>query len=402
MTLGFYYHVPVNSKNESIFVPGYLGIFLDDLASNVNELYLFMHCVNPQQIAACDYELVNKNIKFINLGISTPAWHRHIFHKKLLGKISVYADACDAIIIRAPSPLAPFFKKYFIKPLLVFMVVGDYLEGANTYKIKNLRDWIMIQYLKRNDAVFRKAMRHIPVLVNAPALYKKYQSTSISIHLIKTSTLTENDFFERNDTCQNETIVLLYTGRIEAAKGLFELVEAVADIRNYDINVELTIVGWEADPKKTVEQALIKKGKELKIENYIKFEGRKKIGPELNEMYRQADIYVIPSYHEGFPRTIWEAMANSLPVIATSVGGIPDYLTDHENAIFVEPKKITDLAEKIIMIIKNKDLRIKLIKNGFNLAKTNTLEIQTAALLAIVNNLIVVNKNLKNKNFTNN
>lgn len=60
----------------------------------------------------------------------------------------------------------------------------------------------------------------------------------------------------------------------------------------------------------------------------------------LNKMYRKAEINAIPSNHEGFVKTIWEAMANSLPVLATSEGGIPDYLTNYDNAIFVEPKNI--------------------------------------------------------------
>ncbi len=391
MTIGFYYHIPIVSNNNRLFVPGYLGVFLDALASEVNLLYLFMHDAGAHTIAEADYELTQKNIEFISLGNITPAWHRHLFHKKILRKIEPGAKICDTIIIRSPTPLAPFFKNHVSPQKLLFMVVGDYLEGATQYKIKSARDWVMIQYLKRNDILFKKSMLHTDVLVNSPGLLNKYKDISKSIHLIKTTTLSKNDFFERTDTCKNEVIELLYTGRIEAAKGLFELVAAIAQLRKQGRDVRLNIAGWEADAKQTVEKALLDLAADLEIVPQIVFHGKKKIGAELNEMYRKADIYIIPSYHEGFPRTIWEAMANSLPVITSNVGGIPDYLTNLEDAVFVTPKSVGDLVEKITLLIENRQLRSKLIRNAFLLAKSNTTEIQTKNIMKIIDQLLLVN-----------
>lgn len=391
MIIGFYYHIPIAERNNHLFVPGYLGIFLDSLASEVNLLYLFMHDAEGEKITEADYELTQKNIVFISLGKVSPAWHRHLFHKKILHKIEAGAKICDAIIIRSPTPLAPFFKNHVSPQKLLFMVVGDYLEGTTHYKIKNMRDWVMIQYLKRNDFLFKKSMLHTDVLVNSPSLLHKYKDISKRIHLIKTTTLTKNDFFERTDTCKNEIIELLYTGRIEAAKGLFELVASIAQLPKQGKNIRLNIVGWEADANKTVEKALLALAAELEIVPQIIFHGKKKIGEELNEMYRKADIYIIPSYHEGFPRTIWEAMANSLPVIASNVGGIPDYLTNFENVVFVAPKNIPDLVAKIIMVIENKELRCKIIRNGFLLANNNTTEIQTKNMIKIIDQLLIEN-----------
>ncbi|CAN5668803.1 glycosyltransferase family 4 protein [soil metagenome] len=388
MTVGYYYHIPISKKGDALFVPGYLGVFLDAIAAEVKTLYLFMHDANTQQTAEADYKLRYKNIEFVSLGKATPAWHRHLFHKKILKNIIPAAEICDAIIIRSPTPLAPFFANYIRKPKLIFMVVGDYLEGAKQFKIKSIRDWVMIQYLKRNDFLFRKRMRDTDVLVNSPGLLNKYQNLSKSIHLIKTTTLTKSDFFIRKDTCQNEVIELLYTGRIEAAKGLFELIESVAQLRRKKINVQLNIVGWEADGDGTVEAALMNLAKELSVDNCVIFHGKKSIGHSLNKMYRKADIYVIPSYHEGFPRTIWEAMANSLPVIATPVGGIPDYLTNFENVLFAEPKNSSDLAEKIQAVIGNPELRMAMIENGYSLAKENTIEIQTNKMIQVIDQLI--------------
>lgn len=388
MTLGFYYHIPVTVKDEHIFVPGYLGVFLDALAKEVDTLYLFMHEANEQQSLEDDYELLQHNIIFINLGSTTPAWYRHLFHKKILSQLLPASKKCDAILIRSPTPLAPFFSKFSGGAKLIFMVVGNYMEGAKQFKIKSPRDWLMVHYLKRNDFLFRKAMSTTDVLVNAAMLLKTYATCAKSIHLIGTTTLTDADFFFRGDTCKNEIVQILYTGRIEIAKGLFELVEAIKKLNTLKLKVRLHIAGWEPNGENIIEKALLQKAIELNIEGAIIFHGRKKIGEALNALYRMADIYVIPSYHEGFPRTIWEAMANSLPVIATSVGGIPDYLVHQENALLIKPKSSADITSKISMLIDDKALRIKLIKNGYQLAKYNTIDVQTKKLVTTIQTLL--------------
>ena len=126
-----------------------------------------------------------------------------------------------------------------------------------------------------------------------------------------------------------------------------ELVEALASLSEDHPTLRLHFVGWEEDPSHPVRNTLEKRAAELRVLDRVLFHGRKQLGEELWQMYRMADIYVIPSYHEGFPRTIWEAMAHSLPVVATRVGAIPYYLTDKENALLIEPKSVAAIAEGI-------------------------------------------------------
>ena len=178
---------------------------------------------------------------------------------------------------------------------------------------------------------------------------------------------------------------MLYTGRIDVAKGLLELVEATSILIKENYRLVLNIVGWEQDNvARLVENKMIALAKNLGIEKQLIFHGRKTVGPELNKMYQQADVYVIPSYHEGFPRTIWEAMANSLPVIATKVGGIPSYLTHEKNAILIETKSVNEIVIGIKRMVSDSMLRKNIIVEGFELAKLNTLEVQTEKMISIV------------------
>ena len=106
------------------------------------------------------------------------------------------------------------------------------------------------------------------------------------------------------------------------------------------------------------------------------------MGPELNKYYQESQIYVIPSYFESFPRTIWEAFANSLPVIASDVGSIPFHTSNNENILLIQPKDVNSLKNAIKELITDKELRKKLIMNGRECVKDVTLELQSEKLIS--------------------
>ena len=382
MKLAIHYHVNIVHKYNSYYLPGYFGIFIDELAKQVDELTLLFFESNEQEMHEADYKLTAKNLKWVNMGPNKPAWYRSLNYRKHLAPLKKVLDDIDVVIIRGPTPLAPYFKKYVPAEKLVYMVVGDYKEGAKQFKVNGVRDWIITWYLKHNDYLFRKALKNNFALVNSTALLETYQHLTEQIHLIKTTTLRLNDFYHRNDTCQSKNINILYTGRIDRAKGLFELLEAIASLK--DANYKLNIVGWELGAKKIITQELINLAEHLGISEQVIFHGKKNIGEELNSYYRMSDIYVIPTHFEGFPRTIWEAMANSLPVIATNVGGIPHHLTHLKNAVLINPKQTNEIKHAILQLTTDSSLRQNLIKKARTLAEESTLEIQTKKLVNLI------------------
>jgi glycosyltransferase involved in cell wall biosynthesis len=364
--------------------PGYLGVFIDSLASAVENLTLFLHQANEHEQKELNYTLKAKNINWINMGLRDPAWKRSLFNKKNLNPFKEEFKKCDYILVRGPSPLAPYFHKYIKREKIIFMVVGDYKEGAKNFVINNFRDYIITWYLRLNDFFFEREIKKTKIVVNSGGLYRRYKDIAKHIDRIRTTTLSKGDFYYKENQNLNEVIELLYTGRIDSAKGLFELIDATSLLIQNGLKCRLNIVGWEIKEGKTIENQLRLHAAKNKIENDVIFHGKKSFGEELNEMYRMADIYIIPSYHEGFPRTIWEAMANSIPVITTAVGGIPDELTHEVNALFVSPKNVTEIKEAVERMVQNKSLRETIIKNGQKKAESNTLETQTKLLIAII------------------
>jgi len=119
------------------------------------------------------------------------------------------------------------------------------------------------------------------------------------------------------------------------------------------------------------------------VKERIIFHGYKAVGPELFAFYKAADVYLMASQtSEGFPRTIWEAMAHSLPVVATRIGSIPDYIQGA--AVLVEPQNPDALAVGIKRVIHDPVLRKANINQGFQLASQNTLEIQVSEMVKII------------------
>lgn len=386
MKLAFYYHIPILVIGNELRCPSFLGVFLDELAKNCSQLFLVMHTTETEPDSSSDYTLQSQNITLVSLGKKTPIWHRSLFSQKILKQKLLEIECCDAIIVRAPSPLAPHFKKFLKHPRIYYMIVGDNEEGAKQIGKKGIKALLLKRYFLFADRQLRKQFPSTDIFVNSPQLYEKYKTEAKSIELVKTTTLLESDYYEKKDLSLQEPVQLLFTGRIDFSKGLKELVSATGELIQEGHNLHLNIVGWEENSQKNIEVALKKLAENYPVGNYVTFHGKKKLGSELNEMYRNASVYIIPSYYEGFPRTIWEAMANSCPVIASRVGAIPYYLKHEEQAYLIEPKSVEAIKEGILRIMFDENLRIKLIKNGFSLSKSVSLHEQTKHIIAIVNN----------------
>lgn len=386
MNIGYHYHVPYKKVGDKIYLPSYFGLFIDELAKNSSNLYLFFFEQNDLESDLEDYVLTSTNIKLISLGSCPTFYHRLLYPFKFLKICKQYAVHLDHFIIRAPTPLSAYIY-WAIKnqTKVTLMIVGDYIKCLPGLVQPLYRKIPIVILMYFYQYMHLKTVRSTNVLVNSPELLAFLKPLNDRITLIKTTTILASSFFAREDTFTGVSIKLLYTGRINFAKGLKELVHAVA-ILNYKLKkrIELHIVGWE-DPGQKFVASLKYQAQELQIGDRLYFHGKKNVGEELNSFYRMADIYVIPSYHEGFPRTIWEALSQSTPVIATHVGGIPYFLENMKNALLIEPKSVEAIVNAVEMLHNNPDLRKALIKNGFNRSKEVTLENQTKTLLDALN-----------------
>lgn len=85
---------------------------------------------------------------------------------------------------------------------------------------------------------------------------------------------------------------------------------------------------------------------------------------KLLEYYQNATIYVLPSYYEGLPTTLLEAMSCGIPSIATDVEGSSELISDGETGLLVPPRNPKRLAEAILRLLEAEELRQKLGDNA--------------------------------------
>ena len=98
----------------------------------------------------------------------------------------------------------------------------------------------------------------------------------------------------------------------------------------------------------------------------VKFTGSVYNSDEIKEYYKNSDIYILPTYHEGFPRTLYEAMIFGIPIITTFVGGIPTLMKDDFNCKEIKPKSVESIVEILTYAMNNYPKMGELAKNGTN------------------------------------
>lgn len=197
----------------------------------------------------------------------------------------------------------------------------------------------------------------------------EYMKEHLSLHEFDEQRITINPLYAANkfeyssstNFTQNKT--LLFVGQLINGKGLDALLKAMNKIpKEYN----LIVVGSGKQ-----EEYFKHYAKELKIQNRVEFVGQAS-HKQLEEYYKKAYCLVVPSRApETFNLVGIEAQKVGLPVIATDVGGISQWLKDDVNGLLVKPNDIKDLEEKINTLISDKKLHQRLC---FNVVKTMMYE----------------------------
>ncbi|MBD2447499.1 glycosyltransferase family 4 protein [Nostoc sp. FACHB-152] len=147
-----------------------------------------------------------------------------------------------------------------------------------------------------------------------------------------------------------------FCGRVGQRKGAFDLINAFANLTDDEQRQSQLIIAGDGEIEKA--QQLVD---ELDLKEKVTFLGWIN-SQQRDDLLSKADVFVLPSYNEGLPMAILEAMGWGLPVIATPVGGIPELVITNQNGLLVSPGNIQQLADAMKLVINNEFLRISLGK----------------------------------------
>jgi glycosyltransferase involved in cell wall biosynthesis len=154
---------------------------------------------------------------------------------------------------------------------------------------------------------------------------------------------------------------LIYVGHILPSKGLRELMEACNRFPD-DLKWRLKIIGPGSNIafKEELQDKLTHKTRKR-----VEFLGELSHGMTM-QLLSQSDILVLPSYSEGFPNVILEAMAAGKAILATEVGAIPEMIQGEKGAcgLCVPPREVGPLAESLELLLRDKQLRVSMGRAG--------------------------------------
>lgn len=265
-------------------------------------------------------------------------------------------NACDPLsiakIIRIISRhditalVANLGKEYWPATIAARLLgINVILVRHQTDRIRRTTRWLIANHVDRVVAVSeavrsallrsRIAADKITVIHNS-VLLEKFDPGAVDVRRVR-----EELGFSMSD------LVAGTVGKIHRGKGVFELMRAASILRD-KYPVKLLYVGEGPEMG-----ALKKESQGLGMAETIVFAGLRR---DIERMYAAMDVFVLPSYNEGMPTVLLEAMAMARPVIATPVGGIPEIINNGENGMLVPVSDHVAVAEVFETLFNNRSL----------------------------------------------
>jgi glycosyltransferase involved in cell wall biosynthesis len=365
---------------ENYFLPSFIGSWIFEMSQQF-ELVGLISIQSEEKLEKFDYQIVSsKKIMFFPIEKKKIVFDQ--INKLLIKDFETIQNLdFNFLIIRGITPLQYFIHSKFNFISQKYLLVGSVIDSRP--KIKFTKIGLLLYFLFWKRILELKLISTTSsVYANSPKIVEElHLKFSIKSSFIPTNSLRLKDFSKKKKMNLGEPLKLLFCGRVTAEKGIEELLFALELLLIDDIKIELIIVGFTEKEYLIHLKKLIK---QLNIEGIVFFRGFIPFGESLFAIYKEADIFILPSWHEGFPHSIWEAASNYLPIITTKVGGIPGLL-DSTLVNFIEVKNPNSIKNAIQEYINNPLEKLKKADMMYDYSKEYTLEKCVKILLKKIN-----------------
>lgn len=285
--------------------------------------------------------------------------------------VKQFVDDVDLLFVRLPFQL-PQALRGLTKPKLLH-VVGNtrkVVDASTAYHpvVKKVAQW----FASRTDAFTRKmvAEPHTRIVTNGSEMWDQLNCRHGKV--VVSSCLSRAEIQPRPDTALHDPPRLLFVGYIRPEKGCHLLLDAFERLRQTR-PLKLTLAGGSSRPS-ALEQQILDRVRNSRFRDDITLPGVVEFGPPLFNLYRDHDVYILPTFSEGTPRTLVEARAFGCPVIATNVGGIPSSVDDGRDGLLIPPNNVEAIVRAVERMLDDEPLRQRLIAAGLERGGSITLE----------------------------
>lgn len=311
--------------------------------------------------------LLPELVRFENLGIKTVEIGGH--GKNVLRPLidqwnlnKVLKRDIDLAVLNPSLGYRSFFRdglfaKQLIKKKVKFVVFFHGWDAGFESKVEQ-------KYIKFFRASFGQASK---IFVLSSAFKRKLVEWGYSGEVIVETTnvdatLLEGFSFHKKLENANTSgkVKLLFLSRLIKDKGIFETIEAFDKLRIKFPDLELTIAG-DGSEFNAVEK-LVNGKANIVMTGHV-------AGKEKIELLKNSHIYCLPSYSEGLPTSVLEAMAFGLPVVTTAVGGLTDFFQDGKMGYFTIPRNAQHVAEKLEAMLSDNEVLVRMANYNYNFAK---------------------------------
>lgn len=205
-----------------------------------------------------------------------------------------------------------------------------------------------------------------------PILAEKFRKASKRIYPVISAAMDADQIIQAEvalKEAEKTPIEVLFVGAVSEAKGVDVLLRSMYELQQQGRHLHLRIIGMTPDEGIWLTRYIESLGLQQAVTHYGHMAWDKVIYE-----YDKSDIFVLPSRAEGVPHVIVEAMSRGIPVIATSVGGIPWIIEHASNGLLVSPNSPEELTEALIHIIEDVELRKRIVLGGLEVAHRATLD----------------------------
>ncbi len=203
-------------------------------------------------------------------------------------------------------------------------------------------------------------------ILNNNRIYKKYGFLPFTEKTKPLFKLNKRDIYYRVDTCQSALLNIVAVGHVIPRKGYEYLIEGFARFlkqRDDEKDCKLNIIGNNTYSHFYIAK-LLALCDHLGVTKEVVFHGEVNRKDDYLRLLRQMDIFVISSISEGFPRVLWEAMSQSLPIVASDLPNIKMEISEHPRCILlVDPGKPDQICDGLVLLSKNPELRVEMINS---------------------------------------